>query len=146
MANLSTLDLVGYQTRLRAFLVNADKVSYADEALSEALRQASGDLGRVYGAFVTIKDLDSAASTNVEKADEDLLIRGAAGFAARMRAVDRADSANIGQSMPGDLLEWSKNTLFYFDDKLKSVKTRRLQQSTSNPASPWTWDETNKNW
>ena len=110
-------------------------MAYSDDALSEATRQAAGDLGRAYGEFVTIEDLDSAAATNVDVLDEDLLIRGAAGFAARMRAVDRADSANLGQRCRANLLEWSKNTLYYFDDKLRGVKQRRLQQSTTNPAS-----------
>ena len=50
-------------------------------------------------------------------------------------AVDRADSANLGQSMPANLLEWSKNTLYYFDDKLRGVKQRLEQRSASNPAA-----------
>jgi hypothetical protein len=145
-AALSTLDLSEYLERVRAFLVDAGEVSYSDESLEEALRQACGDLGRSYGAFVTIEDLDSADATSVELADEDLSGRGAAGYAARMRAVDRADSANLGQNMPANLLDWSKNTLYYFDQRMREVKQRLMQQSTNNPAGEWTWDESDKNW
>jgi hypothetical protein len=142
----STLTLDGFIVRLRAFLVDSGEVSYLDAALEEALRQAIGDLGRSYGEFVTIEDLDAADETTVADVDEALVVRGAAGYAARMRAVDRAESANLDQSMPGSLLEWSKNTLYYFDQALRLVKQRRLQNSTSNPASQWTWDESDKNW
>ena len=142
----STIILADLLTRLRAFLVDSGSVSYSDASLTEAIRQAAGDLGRAYGKFVTIDDLDLAAATNVDVLDVDLLLRGAAGYAARMRAVDRADSANLGQSMPANLLEWSKNTLYWFDDKLKQVRLRLVQSSAGNPASQWTWDESDKNW
>ena len=146
MATLSTLDLAAYIDRLRAFLVDSLEVSFSDATLTEAIRQAIGDLGRAYGAFVTIEDLDSALATTVELIDEDLVVRGAAGFAARMRAIDRSDSANLGQSMPSNLLDWSKNTLYYFDGRMREVKQRLLQQSTNGPAGEWTWDESDKNW
>jgi len=146
MATLSTLTLANYLTRLRSFLVDSTSLSFDDATLTEAIRQAIGDLGRAYGAFVMIKDLDSAAATSVENVDEDLVVRGAAGFAARMRAIDRTDSANLGQSMPSNLLDWSKNTLYYFDGRMRDVKQRLLQQSTNGPAGEWTWDESDKNW
>ncbi len=146
MATLSTLTLANYLTRLRSFLVDSTSLSFDDATLTEAIRQAIGDLGRAYGAFVMIEDLDSAAATSVEKVDEDLVVRGAAGFAARMRAIDRTDSANLGQSMPSNLLDWSKNTLYYFDGRMRDVKQRLLQQSTNGPAGEWTWDESDKNW
>lgn len=146
MATLSTLTLANYLTRLRSFLVDSTSLSFDDATLTEAIRQAIGDLGRAYGAFVMIKDLDSASATTVEKVDEDLVVRGAAGFAARMRAIDRTDSANLGQSMPSNLLDWSKNTLYYFDGRMRDVKQRLLQQSTNGPAGEWTWDESDKNW
>lgn len=146
MADASALLLADYLDRLRDFLVDAGEVSYADASLTEAIRQAIGDLGRVYGSGVTIEDLDLAQTTTVRLADEDLVIRGAAGYAARMRAVDRADSANLGQNMPSTLLDWSKNTLYWFDQTLRQVKQRILQESTSSPASEWTWDESEQNW
>jgi len=142
----SILTVLEFQTRLRAFLQDDQEILYSDATLEEALRQAAGDLGRAYGLFVTIDDLDGASATNVDQRDEDLLIRGAAGFAARFRAVDRAEDASLAQSMPADLLEWSKNTLYYFDQKLNDVRKRKLQQSASGPASAWTWDESEKNW
>ena len=142
----STLTLSDFETRLRAYLVDAGSASYADAALEEALRQATGDLGEVYGFFVTIKDLDSAAATNLDQRDESLTVRGAAGYAARMRAVDRADSANLGQSMPGNLLDWSKNTLYYFDQAMRRVKIRIMQESANEQQGLWDWDESEKNW
>jgi hypothetical protein len=146
MATLSTLTLANFLTRLRSFLVDSTSLSFDDASLTEAIRQAIGDLGRAYGAFVTIEDLDSALATSVELVDEDLVIRGAAGFAARMRAIDRTDSANLGQSMPSNLLDWSKNTLYYFDGRMREVQRRLMQQSINDPAGKWTWDESDKNW
>ena len=144
--NAEHVDTCNFLTRLRSFLVDSTSLSFDDATLTEAIRQAIGDLGRAYGAFVTIKDLDSAAATSVENVDEDLVVRGAAGFAARMRAIDRTDSANLGQSMPSNLLDWSKNTLYYFDGRMREVQRRLLQQSTNDPAGEWTWDESDKNW
>lgn len=141
MAALSTLDLVGYMARLRAFLVDADSYSFADAVLEEGLRQAASDLGRAYGTLVVISGLDGGAATSVEKIDEDLVTRGAAGYCVRMRAVERADSANLGQNMPTSLLEWSKNTLYWFEDKLRLVRLRGLQGTSCSPMSGWEWEE-----
>lgn len=145
MAN-STLTLASLIGRVRAFLVDSGSESFADGTVTEGLRQALADLSKVYGSYLMIKDLDDSGATTVNVLDVDLVVRGAAGYAARMRAMERTDSANLGQSMPSNLLEWSKSTLYWFDDKLKQVKLRLMQQSTANPASLWTWDESDRNW
>ena len=145
MAN-STLTLPSFIARVRAFLVDSGAEAYADSTVTEGLRQAVADLSKVYGVIVLIKDLDEAGVTTVDVLDVALVIRGAAGYAARSRAMERTDSANLAQSMPTNLLEWSKNTLYWFDDKLKQIRLRLLQSSASNPASQWTWDESDKNW
>ena len=152
---LSTLDLDGFIARLRAFLVDAGELSYSDNSLTEGIRQAAGDLGRmVYGAFVTITDLDSAITTSVEQRDEDMVVRGAAGYAGRMRAVDRVDSANMGQNMPSTLLDWSTSLLDAFAASLAQMKIDRTATDIAAEEPPsvgsgigkWTWDESDKNW
>lgn len=142
----STLTLVNFEARVSGLLDDASNQVFALTLVDESIRQVLGDLGRVIGTRPTIINLDSAAATSVDVRDEDLIVRGAFGYAARSKALDRSTEMSIGQSMPANLLELSKNALYYFEDKLKLVRVRTIQESTGNVPGQWTWDESNKNW
>ena len=68
-------------------LMDTSNLIWSTTILDEALRAALLDLGRVYGEELTLKDLDSATTTNV--ADEDLyvLVKGAVAHALIFRSV-----------------------------------------------------------
>jgi hypothetical protein len=142
----SALKLTDFETRLNNALSDSGSVLWTIAEKDEALKTALGDLSNAAGAKLTIKDLDSAAATTLDALDESLLVRGAAGYAARTRALERAQRANIGETMPAALLEWAKNQSYYYEQKLSQVKARYLAQSTASPHSPLEWDESNKNW
>ena len=74
------------------------------------------------------------------------MIRGAGGYAARSRSLDRAEMANLATGPTAPLFEWGKNQLYWFNDQLKQVRARELQASGGAPASALAWDESEPNW
>jgi hypothetical protein len=142
----STLKLTDFETRLNTALSDSGSILWTLAEKDEALKTALGDISTAAGVKLTIDDLDSAAATTLDALDESLLIKGAAGYAARTRALERAQRANISETMPDSLLEWAKNQSYYYEQKLPLVKARYLAQSTASPHSPVIWDESNKNW
>ncbi len=142
----STLNLSAFETRLGNFLADSGSTLWTIAEKDEALRLALADFSRCAGAALAIEDLDSAAATTLDQLDEALLIRGAAAYAARTRALARSQAPNLAQSMPANLLEWAKNLAYTYDLELKKVRGRYLNQSTASPSSPLTWDESDKNW
>jgi hypothetical protein len=130
-------------------LVDTGVVIWATDTLDEGLRQALSDISGVTGSVLLLSGLDSAASTTVDVRDDDLLIRGAAGYAAKSRAADRAEMISVVlPAQPAGMAEWGSRELDDFRDGLELVRRRVLQSqaTTVAPAGEWTWDETNKNW
>jgi len=90
-ATLSSLS-----ARVRDLLADGAADLWGDPAVTEALRLALGEYtlaAQVHapGApAVTLSGLDGAPSTSLPEAHETLIVLGAAGYAAQMRAVDRA--------------------------------------------------------
>jgi hypothetical protein len=137
----SAITLAAALARVRDYLVDAGGLVWTDGTITEGIRQALGDVSRASGAKLTLTGLDSAAATTLDALDEDLLVRGAAGYAARSRAIDRAEMANLNQNTAPGLQDWSKNQLEWFAEGVRTVRLRVLQRSASSPASAWTWDE-----
>jgi hypothetical protein len=130
-------------------LVDTGVVVWATDTLDEGLRQALSDVSGVTGSVLLLNGLDSAASTTIDARDDDLLIRGAAGYAARSRAADRAEMVSVVlPAQPAGLAEWGARELDDFRDGLELVRLRVLQSQTTTvkPAGEWEWDETEKNW
>lgn len=142
----STLNLSQLRARLQALLVDAGALVWSSDTLDEAIRQALNDAGRVLGVKLTLSGLDSALLTSIDARDDDLVIRGAAGYAARSRSLDRAERVNLAAGTPPALFEWGKNQLDGFNDQLKQVRARGLQASGSAPASALAWDESAPGW
>jgi hypothetical protein len=142
----STLQLTDFETRLGNYLSDSGSILWTLAEKDEGIRQALDDFSRVAGSKLTLNGLDSAAATTLDQLDEELLVRGAAAYAARIRALDRAQAANMGQNSPTTLLDWAKNQAYYFDQALIKVKTRYMARSTNKPHAAVTWDESTKNW
>ena len=137
------LDLAGYRTQVRALLVDAGSAVWADATIDQGMRQALGDLARVYGgtSAPTVKDLDSATVTTVEDADASVLVCGAAGYAARSRTIDLSEMHTLGDQVPGALLNGAASLLETFRSLLEIVRRRKLAKSSAVPYTVMVEDE-----
>ena len=100
-------------------------VKYVDESwyilTTERLLSASDDFVIIYDASQTIDGLASASGTTIPVADEWLIQIGAAGYAARMRAVSRAESINMQPEVRKQLQELAEAYLKDFNAGVKPV-------------------------
>jgi hypothetical protein len=93
-----------YPPNWRQFEVWPGAVLYIDDRTAPS----SGDHVRVwYTKQHTINGLDSASSTTVPAEDIDVLIAGAAHYAARARAVELAEAATVDDEVVDRLLKWA---------------------------------------
>lgn len=119
--------LATLRDRVEASLMDSSNLSWDTATLDEAIRQALTFVtkARTPPSAFTISGLDGAANTTMAEDDTAYLVIGAAGFAARSRAVNRSQTANLEQAMPSALLTWSTSQLdaFFFGLGLKSSAT-----------------------
>jgi hypothetical protein len=142
----SALILENFEGRITSMLNDSSAGNYDALLMDEALLQVLGDLTRATGVQVEIEDLNSATSTTVDLRDEDLVIRGACAYCLRTEAASRSQAANVGQSMPANLLDLAKNWMYYYEGAVKTVRVRKLQESANNKPGLWEWDESEKKW
>ncbi|MBN1640368.1 MAG: hypothetical protein JXA09_03960 [Anaerolineae bacterium] len=89
----------------RQFEVWPGAVLYIDDRAEPA----ATDVIRVwYTKAHTINGLDGATSTTVPKEDEDVLVAGAAHFAARFRAIELAEQATVDRDVVERLERWAE--------------------------------------
>lgn len=72
----------------------------------------------------TIKDLNGATSTTIDPRHEGMVVRGAAAYAAKSRAVDRAEGYKNDPKITGALSEWGRAELRDYASELSKVKSR----------------------
>jgi len=92
-----------------------------------------------YGAAHTIDDLDSAAATTVRDDHEDILVMGAAGAAAKMRASGLNEQWGGRPGEMSALMSWGTNQYQKFLDAVEEIK-----QEVSIPLFPagyWKLDD-----
>lgn len=71
-----------------------------------------------YYAMHTVDGLASAAGTTIPDSDEDLVVLGAAGEAARSRSVSKVETNNLNPGEATILLNFALNALTQFQQKL----------------------------
>jgi hypothetical protein len=149
------LTLSTARARVQSLLMDSGVTIWPEDILDEGLRQALGDIGRACGSAVELAGLDGSpieepppgyVARYIDSRDYDLLIRGAGGYAARSRAVDRAEMVSIVAGQPGGLEEWGKRELEDFQEGVEQVRKRGLQSARSGPMGAWGWDESHKGW
>ncbi len=145
MAN-STLTLAQLRLRLQHLLADAEARVWSPDTLDEAIRQALNDCGRVLGSKLTLTGLDGAVATSIDARDEELVIRGAAGYAARSRSLDRAERVDLAGGSTTILLDGGRNQLNEFETQLNVLRLRQLQAGTAAPAVTLLWDESHPHW
>lgn len=92
-----------------------------------------------YGAKQTIKDLDAAAATSVRNDHEDIIVIGAAGQAAMMRASGLNEQWGGRPGEMSALMSWGQNQYNRFQEFLEEIK-----QEVSIPLFPsahWPLDD-----
>jgi hypothetical protein len=130
------------RTMVRALLADAEAACFENTLVDQAARQALGEMGRVYGAALAVKDLDSAAATTLEAEDVPALVLGSAGYALRSRCVDLSEMHTPGDAVPPALGEASQVFLAAFGAALESIRQHRLRTSAAVPytGSPFPLD------
>lgn len=146
--------------RLRAALLLGDETQqlFSGTLLDEAIRQALNEYSRSAGAPGTLAGLDGAAATSLPEEEAALLVRGAAGYAALSRAVQRMLSFNLRQEAGSDLLAWARRSLADFQAGLRQVRANRLHTAAEPPYPPFSasgspaltwdgaWSESEESW
>jgi len=90
--------------------------------INEDTEPQSGDVVRIfYTKWQTIKDLDSETATTVPTEDEELIILGACGYAAQIKARKAIAQINPADTTPAQWAEWSKARLSEFYDVLDDL-------------------------
>ena len=110
--------------------------------------QASEHIYVEYASKQTIEDLDSAASTTVRDDHEDLLVIGAAGQAAMMRASGLNEQWGSRLGEMNNLMLWGRNQYDQFKEFLEQIKTEQpvdIFPQTNWPLDQWDntaeWDD-----
>ena len=142
----SGLALEEFEGRVTSMLDDSSVLNYQVLLIDQSLLQVLGDLTRATGVQVEIADLNGASTTTVDLRDEDLVIRGACAYCLRTQAASRSQAANLGQSMPSNLLDLAKNWMYYYEGAIKTVRVRTIQESANNKPGAWEWDESDKKW
>ena len=94
----------GYPPNWRQFEVWPGSILYIDDREEPA----DEDVLRVwYTKQHTIKGLDSATATTIPAEDVDVIVTGAAHFAARARAVELAEQATVDDEVVARLIKWA---------------------------------------
>ena len=94
----------GYPPNWRQFEVWPGSLIYIDDREEPA----SGDILRVwYTKLHTLNGLDSAAATTVPAEDVDVIVTGAAHYAARSRAVELAEQATVDDDVVARMIKWA---------------------------------------
>jgi hypothetical protein len=94
----------GYPPNWRQFEVWPGSILYIDDREEPA----AADVLRVwYTKQHTINELDSATATTIPAEDVDVIVTGAAHFAARARAVELAEQATVDDEVVARLIKWA---------------------------------------
>ncbi|HEX9107427.1 MAG TPA: hypothetical protein VF832_09365 [Longimicrobiales bacterium] len=105
--------LTTLRARARTLLMDASGAIWDDAALEEGLRLALGEYQLAAARAVTLAGLDGAAVTSLDAQHDLLLVLGGAAYAALARAVDRAESVELG-AQAADLKTWGEARLREF--------------------------------
>jgi hypothetical protein len=108
-ATLSTLS-----SRVQVLLSDANSRVYSEGLLEESIRLALGEYSTRAKQVFTLNGLDSATATTLPDYFDSVVVIGAAGYAAKARALDRADSFTQGETLPADLAAWGEAQLTRF--------------------------------
>jgi hypothetical protein len=139
------LNLAAVITRVENFCLDASNVKFTEANITDAVRQALGDISLAAGEVILLDGLDSAAETTLPARLEGVLVTGAAGFLGLMRAGARADWESQSDGEPKRMGEWGSYWLKYFrgrvDDYYPAGTGRMFdQRRTSAPFASWADD------
>jgi len=81
----------------------------------------------IYSTFHEIEDLDSASSTTLDAEGEQIVVIGAAAYAAEQLAQARMASVNASEHAPLRWMQWAADRLQRFEDALETIRARANQ-------------------
>ena len=89
----------------------------------------AGETVRVYyHKAQTIDGLDGASSTTVPSLDEEVIVQGAAAYAALQKARGAVGEAGVSTETPEHWLAWGLNRMEAFREALRAVRARELRK------------------
>lgn len=138
-------DLATVITRVENFCLDASNTKFTEASITDAIRQALGDVSLAAGVVLTLDGLDGATETTLPPRLEGSLVSGAAGYAAMMRVGSRADWESQSQDEPKKLQAWGSYWLKWFrgrvDDYFPAESGRMYDQRRSAaPFAAWADD------
>lgn len=132
-----TLTLESLQARVALCLNDLPGLIWSAGLLAEAARHALAAYVVVSGAPVSLQGLDGAESTSLPEQDADLLVQGAAAYAAHLRVAARGELYSLSpQTLPA-LAAWARAALNAYAAGLEAVRRRGLNQASQPPYGPW---------
>jgi hypothetical protein len=89
----------------------------------------SGEVVRVYyNKPQTIEDLDSATATTIPDDEEEVVVLGAAAYAAIQKARGAVGAAGVSTETPEHWLAWGTDRMTHFRDKLREIQARETRK------------------
>jgi hypothetical protein len=122
-------------------LIFKNAVPYLFLSSLDGSQPQSGDKVRVwYASLHTISGLAGAAATTLPVELEELLVFGAAGFAAISQLWDRSEILN-----PDPIFKWGDGQLQIFHQRLELRRSQHVRSEGEPWSSPWTLDKWDNN-
>lgn len=118
--------LASITDRVEQTLADTSNVIWAAAAITEGIRSAMGEynaaqlIDQPTATAVTLNGLDGAAVTTLPESYDTVIVWGAAAYCAQSRAIDRADSYQLGAKMES-LKGWSDQRLRDFKAMLGAI-------------------------
>ncbi len=110
---------------LRLLLPLAAALAFSPPALFAQAPEAGQKLLVVCWTAPSVAGIDGAAETTLPAEDAELLVIGAAGYAALERSRSAVDSVNVSGYTPLQWAEWAKGRLEQFHGRLKELARQR---------------------
>lgn len=139
------VDYATILARVRVLVMDGSSLIWSDSDLQAGIRLALQELNLRGGTTQTLKDLDGAAATTLAANLEGVLAVGSAAYAARARAVDRAEAyelANEGAALGA----WAEGQAQAFEKLLEvlypaeQARTAGQKTASTNIFGAWADD------
>jgi hypothetical protein len=91
---------------------------------TDTIPQVGDKIRLLYIAQNSIEDLNGATSTTIDPRHEGMLVRGSAAYAAKSRAIDRAEGFKNDPKVTTTLSDWGRAELRDYASELNKLKVR----------------------
>ncbi len=135
------ITLTTIRAQVETQLMDVANLTWSDDTINEAIRQALADLSRIYGELQTLDLLDGATETTFDDLDQQPLVLGAVAYSLTYRVIGRFEEATPEPKLAAQLADFAQSLMSEFQGQLVQTQLRRFQESTYPIYDQWHWNE-----